>query len=75
MATRIMVLLIEAYRRFISPFLPAHCRFHPTCSCYAQEAMRRHGALAGGWLAVKRLLRCHPWHPGGADPVPEKASR
>jgi uncharacterized protein len=70
MAAKALVLLIEIYRRLISPLLPAHCRFYPTCSCYAQEAIHRHGVLAGGWLSLRRLLRCHPFHPGGADPVP-----
>ena len=66
-----LILLIRAYRYFISPLMGPHCRFHPTCSCYAQTALERHGVLRGGWLATKRLARCHPWHPGGIDPVPE----
>jgi putative membrane protein insertion efficiency factor len=63
--------LVRAYRYFLSPLLPAACRFHPSCSAYAEEALRVHGALRGGWLAGRRLCRCGPWHPGGFDPVPE----
>jgi putative membrane protein insertion efficiency factor len=61
---------IVAYRRWISPALPARCRFHPSCSAYALEAVATHGALRGVGLAIWRLLRCHPFHPGGYDPVP-----
>lgn len=67
---RAMRLVIRGYQRFISPALPPACRFTPTCSQYAFEAIGRHGAIRGGWLAVRRLARCHPWHPGGHDPVP-----
>ncbi|MEU5563105.1 MULTISPECIES: membrane protein insertion efficiency factor YidD [Micromonospora] len=66
---------IIAYRRWISPALPARCRFYPSCSAYALEAVSRHGAVRGTWLAVRRLLRCHPFHPGGHDPVPEPGGR
>ncbi|MGC1212615.1 MAG: membrane protein insertion efficiency factor YidD [Micromonospora sp.] len=66
---------IVAYRRWISPALPARCRFYPSCSAYAVEAVSRHGALRGGWLTVRRLSRCHPFHPGGHDPVPEPGDR
>jgi len=69
---KILILLIKAYRYFISPFLGANCRFYPTCSCYAHQAISRYGALRGGWMALRRLSRCHPWHEGGFDPVPEK---
>ena len=62
--------LIRGYRYFISPFLGSACRFHPSCSEYAQQALHRHGAIRGGGLAMTRLSRCHPWHPGGDDPVP-----
>ncbi|AYH46213.1 membrane protein insertion efficiency factor YidD [Azoarcus sp. DN11] len=62
--------LLRAYRYAISPMLGRNCRFHPSCSEYAAEAVQRHGALKGGWLAVKRVGRCHPFHPGGYDPVP-----
>lgn len=62
--------LIRGYQLFISPLLGPRCRFYPTCSHYALEAIEVHGALKGSWLALKRVLRCHPWHPGGLDPVP-----
>ena len=65
-----LVGLIRFYRRAISPWTPAACRFQPTCSAYALEAVERHGALRGSALAVKRLLRCHPWGGSGYDPVP-----
>ncbi|MBF0111069.1 MAG: membrane protein insertion efficiency factor YidD [Magnetococcales bacterium] len=61
---------IRFYRTFISPMLPPSCRFYPTCSEYALEAISRYGVLRGGWLSLKRILRCHPFHPGGLDPVP-----
>jgi putative membrane protein insertion efficiency factor len=61
---------LRGYRWFISPLLPAACRFHPSCSQYAEEAVQRHGAWRGGWLAARRVCRCGPWHPGGFDPVP-----
>ena len=62
--------LIRAYSYFISPLLGPHCRFQPTCSAYAAEAIERHGVLKGGWLALRRISRCHPFHAGGIDPVP-----
>lgn len=65
-----VTLLIRGYQRFISPALPPACRFTPSCSQYTLEAVTRHGVLRGGWLGLKRLARCHPWHPGGFDPVP-----
>jgi putative membrane protein insertion efficiency factor len=67
---KVLVALIQAYRYALSPMLGRHCRFYPSCSEYAVEALQRHGALRGGWLAARRLARCHPWHPGGFDPVP-----
>ena len=67
---RLLATLIRGYQRFVSPALPPSCRFHPSCSQYALEAVTRHGALKGGWLAARRLARCHPFHPGGFDPVP-----
>lgn len=62
--------LIQVYRYALSPFLGQRCRFHPSCSAYAAEALTRYGPLRGTWLAIKRVLRCHPFHPGGHDPVP-----
>ena len=62
--------LVRGYQLFISPFVPPSCRFHPTCSHYAIEALQKHGAIHGLWLAIRRIARCHPWHPGGQDPVP-----
>ena len=65
-----LLALIAAYRTLVSPLLPPACRFHPSCSAYAAEAVRRHGALRGALLSVKRLARCHPFCEGGVDPVP-----
>ncbi|WP_018231003.1 membrane protein insertion efficiency factor YidD [Methyloversatilis universalis] len=62
--------LLAVYRYAISPMLGRNCRFMPSCSEYAGEAIRRHGSVRGSWLALKRVSRCHPWHPGGYDPVP-----
>lgn len=67
---QILILFIRGYQYCISPLFPPSCRFHPTCSHYASEAIAKHGALAGGWMGIKRILRCNPWHPGGYDPVP-----
>ena len=67
---RLLVILITAYRRLLSPLLGQRCRFAPTCSAYALEAIRAHGALRGSVLAVRRIGRCHPFNPGGHDPVP-----
>ncbi|WP_306215331.1 membrane protein insertion efficiency factor YidD [Actinoplanes sp. RD1] len=68
---RLLTAAVVAYRRWISPALPARCRFYPSCSAYAVEALAKHGALHGTGLTVRRLLRCHPFHPGGYDPVPD----
>jgi putative membrane protein insertion efficiency factor len=65
-----LLLLIRAYQLGLSPFLGSRCRFYPSCSSYAAEAIALHGALNGSLLAAKRLCKCHPWHPGGCDPVP-----
>ncbi|MEN0129308.1 MAG: membrane protein insertion efficiency factor YidD [Brevundimonas sp.] len=65
-----LLLLLKGYQRFISPMRPPTCRFYPSCSQYAVIAVRRHGAAYGTWLAARRLLRCHPWNPGGIDDVP-----
>lgn len=70
MAKRILLFLIKFYRRFISPLFPPCCRYYPTCSTYAMQAIEKYGARKGGWLALKRILRCHPFHDGGYDPVP-----
>lgn len=69
---RVMVGAIGGYRRFVSPLLRQNCRFHPSCSAYALEAIKVHGAMRGSLLAVKRIGRCHPWSPGGVDHVPVK---
>ncbi len=67
----LLLLLVKLYRRLLSPVLPPSCRFYPSCSAYALTALERHGAARGTYLTVKRVLRCHPFHPGGIDPVPE----
>lgn len=69
-ATRFFVLLMRAYQYGISPFLGRSCRFHPTCSEYAVESVQRYGVVRGVVFALRRVSRCHPWHPGGYDPVP-----
>jgi putative membrane protein insertion efficiency factor len=74
LVARALLVMIAVYRRFVSPLLGAHCRYYPTCSAYALEAIRVHGALPGTWLALKRIGRCHPWAPGGVDHVPGKRS-
>jgi len=68
----ILIAVIRFYQKFISPLKPPSCRFYPTCSSYALVAIKRFGAFRGGLLAVKRILRCHPYNPGGIDPVPER---
>ncbi|MGF1606135.1 MAG: membrane protein insertion efficiency factor YidD [Rhodothalassiaceae bacterium] len=73
--SRAVIGAILIYRRTISPFLSGHCRYHPTCSAYALEAVRRHGGLKGGRLALSRLARCHPWGGTGYDPVPPGPSQ
>lgn len=67
---QVVLTLIRLYQRFISPALPPSCRFTPTCSKYSYEAIQHYGVLKGGWLSLQRIVRCHPWNPGGYDPVP-----
>jgi putative membrane protein insertion efficiency factor len=68
----LLLLLLRGYKLAVSPFLGQNCRFYPSCSDYAAEAIRMHGAARGSLLAARRLCKCHPWHPGGLDPVPAK---
>ena len=70
--TAVLVALLRAYRYAISPLYGQVCRYHPTCSAYALEAVTEHGSLRGSWLAVRRIARCHPWADGGVDPVPPR---
>ncbi len=70
--SRFLIMLIRVYQRAISPLLGPHCRFHPTCSQYGIEALRRFGMIKGSWLTMKRVSKCHPLNPGGDDPVPPK---
>ena len=67
---RFFICLITCYKVLLSPFLGNNCRFYPSCSSYAQQAIAEHGVLKGSWLAIRRLSKCHPWHEGGIDPVP-----
>jgi len=66
-----LIRIVGIYRTWISPWLGQNCRFFPSCSCYAQQALAQHGTLQGLWLSTKRIVRCHPWHAGGYDPVPQ----
>lgn len=75
MVSRTFLFLIRGYQVGISPFLPPACRFQPTCSQYAVEAIERYGAARGSWLATRRIMRCHPWGGSGPDPVPERPGR
>ncbi len=75
MMRRLLMALVRGYRFFLSPWLGSSCRFEPTCSVYALEALQRHGAMTGSRLTAARLLRCHPWCAGGLDPVPAQAPR
>jgi len=70
----LLLLLVRGYQLGVSPFLGRNCRFYPSCSQYALEAIAWHGAARGVWLAARRVCKCHPWHPGGFDPVPEQAT-
>lgn len=68
--SKLVILVLRAYRYVLSPLLGNRCRFHPSCSTYTQEAVERFGVLRGGWMGIRRIGRCHPFHPGGLDPVP-----
>lgn len=72
---KILILLIRFYQKFISPMFPAKCRFYPTCSQYTLEAIKEHGAIKGTYLGIRRILKCHPFHEGGYDPVPKKENK
>lgn len=72
-ARAVLLVLIDAYRVTLRPVMGPACRFAPSCSLYAEQAIRRHGALVGVWLAARRVARCHPWNPGGYDPVPQRS--
>ncbi|MCU7881046.1 MAG: membrane protein insertion efficiency factor YidD [Candidatus Thiodiazotropha sp. (ex Lucinoma aequizonata)] len=68
---RIIIFLIKLYQIILSPFVGQHCRFYPSCSTYSLEAVEKHGVMRGMWLSIKRISRCHPWHEGGIDLIPE----
>ncbi|MFN0041282.1 MAG: membrane protein insertion efficiency factor YidD [Burkholderiales bacterium] len=68
--TGILIKLIRVYQFLLSPWVGNHCRFFPTCSSYAQQAIEQYGPVKGAWLTTRRIARCHPWHSGGADPLP-----
>ncbi len=72
---KILILFVRVYRYAITPFLGNNCRFYPTCSSYAEQALTEHGPVKGSWLAVRRICRCHPWHAGGVDPVPNNQNK
>lgn len=75
MLKKIFIIIIRFYQKFISPIKPPSCRFYPTCSHYGVEAISRFGAIKGGFLTIVRILKCHPFHPGGVDLVPEKRQK
>lgn len=75
MMRRLLMFVVRAYRLLLSPWLGSACRFEPTCSLYALQALERHGAAAGSYLTLRRLARCHPWCDGGCDPVPDQPPR
>ncbi|RMG67834.1 MAG: membrane protein insertion efficiency factor YidD [Calditrichaeota bacterium] len=71
----LLIFLVRFYQIAFSGLFPPSCRFYPTCSQYALEALQEHGAIKGGWLSIKRIARCHPFHPGGVDPVPKRSKQ
>lgn len=73
--SKIVIAFLKAYRWLLSPVLGNRCRFYPSCSAYTEEAVTRYGVLRGGWLGMRRIARCHPFHPGGLDPVPDNKDR
>ena len=70
-----LIALIRIYQAIVSPLLGPRCRFYPSCSSYAEQAVREYGAVRGAWMAIRRVARCHPWQPGGYDPVPPASSK
>jgi len=72
MISKLFIFIIRFYQKAISPLTPPSCRFYPTCSSYGLEAIKKHGAWKGGYLTIRRILKCHPFHPGGIDPVPDE---
>jgi putative membrane protein insertion efficiency factor len=72
--SKVFLGIINSYRYLISPLLGQHCRFHPSCSAFTKEAIQEYGAVKGGWLGIKRICRCHPYHQGGYDPVPKPSA-
>jgi len=72
MISKLFIFFIRFYQKAISPLTPPSCRFYPTCSSYGLEAIKKHGAWKGGYLTIRRILKCHPFHPGGIDPVPDE---
>lgn len=74
MIRKALIGLVKGYNLLLSPFLPPSCRYTPTCSAYMVEAIEKHGAFRGLWMGTKRIFRCHPWHEGGHDPVPDKCN-
>ncbi|MGE4489481.1 MAG: membrane protein insertion efficiency factor YidD [Kiritimatiellales bacterium] len=72
---KLLVALVRIYQKTVSRVTPPHCRFYPSCSDYTIEALEKHGIVAGLWLSFRRICRCHPWNPGGVDPVPDRKKR
>jgi len=72
---KVFIIIIRAYRYGLSPLLGNHCRFYPSCSCYAEDALKKYGVIRGSWLGLRRILKCHPWHPGGVDLLPGEVKK